>query len=464
MIELAYGMPATIRPAIGTVEPAATYRPDSLARAFWRLSFRAGRGYMAGLDASGLPILVQHDREEAASYARRLRLTKPRGYVGPILRRYNATVFARPPVRDPDADDAWLELWARSDASGRHIDSVMADALLLSQIERECYLLPDTSEKGSPCVWVAKADAIVNWIDRGDQVREVLMLWADDSGAPVLRWMDDAHRVDYALDADMLPQTIKVVSEGPEEAHGYPMIPVVRLRPALDPIGSMASGDGESQAAPIAESQQSIANLLSLLNEEIANVTFSQMIASGVTEQSVKDVRVGNSRILCLPNPASKVDMIGADPAQARTIREAIDDETAHLYRAAGVVQSGAEQAQSGIALAFRHTDTAAVVGALSDAVEEAEALLAILIAGAWRLEIPARTTYQGRDADPPEFTTETESMATVVGNVALPATLRAAIAARYASRNLSLSDADLLALAGDIQAAVPSNPWAPGV
>jgi hypothetical protein len=229
-------------------------------------------------------------------------------------------------------------------------------------------------------------------------------------------------------------------------------MPVQRLRPNLDPLGYFGSTGGDSQAGPIAESQQAITNLLSLLNEEISNVTFSQMIASGVSDSQVKDVMVGNTRVLCLPNPASSVQMIGADPAQATSIRESLKDETDTALRNAGVIQGG-EQAQSGVALAFRHNDMVTIVSALACGTEDAENDVTVTIAGGWGVDAPAPTNYQGKDSDLPDFAGEATTLVSIVSNASLPMVIRRKVAERFAGRNLGMSNDDMQDLRTEMEA-----------
>ena len=94
---------------VGDVLPThETYTTDSMARAFWRLTFETGRKYIKGLDADGDRILLPHEREKEG-YNRRLRMTKPRNYSGPIIRRYNNHVFRTEATR-PDNAGATYEM------------------------------------------------------------------------------------------------------------------------------------------------------------------------------------------------------------------------------------------------------------------------------------------------------------------------------------------------------------------
>lgn len=450
----------------GPVPVHSSFTGDATARRFWRLSFRCGREYISGTDALGQSILVQHEREEAESYRRRLRITKPRNMTGPIIRRYNGMVFKKPPVRDSQADQFWQDFWADCDGHGTTINAFMAESLLHAQVERECYIVPDVlgqpgagtvaavrASGSRPIIARVSADGVVNWTEQNGVLVECSMIWHRNDGWTVLRWWGPKDRQDFLLDERQFTSGQMVITgiDAPVP-HGYARMPVQRLRPNLDPLGYFGSTGGDSQAGPIAESQQAITNLLSLLNEEISNVTFSQMIASGVSDSQVKDVMVGNTRVLCLPNPASSVQMIGADPAQATSIRESLKDETDTALRNAGVVQGG-EQAQSGVALAFRHNDMVTIVSALACGTENAENDVTVTIAGGWGVDAPAPTNYQGKDSDLPDFSGEAVTLVSIVSNASLPMVIRLKVAERFAARNLGMSDDDMRDLRTEMEA-----------
>jgi hypothetical protein len=443
---------------------------------FWRLSYRAGRGYLSGLDAHGNAVLVQHEREEQSSYLRRLRTTKARGYVGPILRRYLGVVWRRPPVRPADPPPIYADVVKDATGGGLSLDAVMRLALSRAQVDREAYLVPDVRSSVSlpsqptvaqirqagarPVVHVMDAPCVLNWRDVAGSLAEIVYLWEDAAGRRILRYVDDAVFQDYDLEEyrDGVSITGAKVGPaiGPAVAHGYGMMPIVRLRPIFDPHAALATGTmGDSQAAPIAEAQQAIVNLLSLLNEEIYNVTFSQMIASGVSESEVKDVKVGNCRVLCLPNPASRVDFIGADPTQAQSIRSSLEDERSNLYQAAGLAPGDPSAAASGVALAWRASDMGSIVQALASAAEDAENRLWSVLAAGWGFEAPAPTQYPA-DADLPDYATEATSMLSIIGNTSVPMVIRRKSAERFASRNLKLTAAEETEMMEDLQKAKP--------
>lgn len=434
-----------------------SYADDQTARAFWRLSFRVGRKYVDGLDAKGEAVIPKHEREEEG-YARRKRLTKPRNHAGPIIRRYNDHVFRRKAKRDDAGDEVYQLLLKDTDGHGTPIDEFMKRTLRTAQVEREAYLMPDSTAPADgrqltraeaqasgvrPFLRRLTPDAVPWWRDYDGMMVECIVLLVDADGVPFGRHYDAKAVTDirFKLDDKGHPdREYTVAAIGETRTHECGGCPVVRLRPLFDEDDECA----ESQIAPLAELQQSIAWHLSLLTEEIANVTFSQMVASGIDAAQVKDAKVGNNRLICLPNPAAKIDMIGADSAQAATISTRIEDDTRELYRIAGVdagsSTDGAGAPESGLAKAFRHNDLAANLSALALACEEAENLaMARLFAGMGK-PAPAPAEYP-RDFDLPQLSDELNETIRAVTTMQLPMVLRRAHVQRYASRNFELSD-----------------------
>ncbi len=433
-----------------------TFRADALARAFWRASYRCGRDYLDGLDARGQQVLVRHEREKPDSYARRRRITKPRNHCGPIIRRYNDFVFRRP-SEDPEIVAGQYQLILEdADGAGTPLRLLLRHALQRAQIEREVYLAPDSTAPADgversqaqareaglrPVVRVISPDA-VPWLDEQNGIiSAILVLYQHDDGSMFARlWTDKWYQDIELKQTDDGKHGYVIRSVGAQVGHPYKMCPIVRLRPLFD---QGEDRPGESQIAPMAESQQMIANLLSLLYEEISNVTFSQMVAIGVSADAVKDVIIGNNRLICLPNPGASIEMIGADPAQAKTISEAIDDETVELYRQAGIVQNNPLQVglpESGIALAFKFNDLAANLAALADAIQDAHNAIMLRICNGNGETYPGDAKYPD-DFNMPDYAGEMATLIQTVSASALPGVIKDQAVSQFVSRNLTLTD-----------------------
>ncbi len=423
-----------------------SYPADVVARAFWCESFRTSRKYLDATDARGQSMLVRHERETPEGYARRKRITKPRNFVGPIIRRYNDFVWRLPCVReDAEAASDFLE---DVDGNGTSLDQFLKEALLNAQVERESYILLDAvgveeeprivtraqaeAEGARPKLSRVPADAVVWWEDCSGALEECIIL----EGERRARYYDSTFTQEMELEKDTSGAFIVRVVHLPVP-HGYDGLPVVRLRPSFDPL---PRGPGESQASPLAESQQGIAQLLSLLMEEIHNVTFTQWIAIGVSPDEFKDLTAGNNRILCIPNPQGKMQALGADSNQAKTIMAQILDEAENLFRAAGInFDAQAGTPESGIAKAFRFNDLAANLAALADAVEWAENRIHQLLAGAWSWDEVPCAKYPD-DFNLPDFAGELQALTQSLVATEIPATIRRKLVERFAARNLSLS------------------------
>lgn len=461
-----------------------SYGEDRVAREFWRLSYRCGRNYITGTDAQGKPVLVQHEREKDDSFQRRQRSTKPRNHCGPIIRRYNDFVFRLPAVR-PETGKSKLydQLCEDIDGHGTTIDAFMRRALKRGQINRESYLLPDSTAPSDrkltkaqaaemgvrQVVRLIDADSVVWWRDVDGVLAEALVLMVREGGQQFARFFDAKAYTDIELKTEEVDKAKKqvVAKIGAPHAHKYGACPLVRLRPIFDDDEEGDASPGESQISPLAELNQEITNFLSLLGTETYDCTFSQWIASGVSAADVKDVTVGNNRIICLPNPLSKFEALGADPAQATSIAARILETQTELYRLAGISTgdplAGPGAPESGVAKAFKFNDLAANLAALADACEDAENSVMQRIFAAAGEAYPGNAKYPD-EFDIPDLKEELEGVIRVVSAPALPQIIKDKIALRFATRNLALDDDEKAVLEQQLEegATASADPFNP--
>ena len=125
----------------------SSYADDSIARQFWRRSFRVGRDYITGDDEHGNPVIIKHEVEQQKAYDRRLQSTQARNYAGPIIRQYNNFVH-RKSADYPDGSESmpvYGLLLEDINGKGVSANEFMRRALLVAQVDREIYLLADTT-------------------------------------------------------------------------------------------------------------------------------------------------------------------------------------------------------------------------------------------------------------------------------------------------------------------------------
>lgn len=453
----------SIKIEVGKKLPVSpNYQSDQLARDFWRLSYYADRRYIRGKDANGQSVLVKHEREEDQSYQRRMRITKPRNYCGPILRRYNDFTFRKPPTRPDGAGNSQYQgLITDADGCGTTLNAFMRRLLLSAQVDREAYMLCDSSAehdggpisvaqaeqlKASPILRPIPASTVLCTDVDGGMLEECLTLCEEDGALFAMLYGEETvtrielNQASRARVNSVIGMTVREIGEPVK--HGYNGCPVVMLRPLFDVEGDCAQGD--SQAGPLAEAQQSIVNQLSLLREEGYNAVYSQIVAFGVSSDQIGDIQMGNNRVLCIPNTSGRIETIGADPAQAESHRKDIADEEANLYRLAGVNFGATEggAAESGVALAFRFNDLAANLGALATACEDAENLAMARIASGWGWpEVPK--AHYSRDFDHPNMTAELGDLIRGLSQSSLPGIVRDKLISRFVDRNMPMGPED---------------------
>ncbi len=343
------------------------------------------------------------------------------------------------------------------DGHGTPMRTFIRHALLRAQIERECYIAPDTTAPTDdversvaqaremsirPVLRMVGADSVPWWDETDGVLTSAIVIMNGEDGNRFARLYTNKSFQDFSLKETENGSVTQwtIIGIGSERSHTYGACPIVRLRPLFDHTDDTP---GESQISPMAESQQMIANLLSYLYEEIGNVTFSQMVATGISADSVKDVEIGNNRLICLPNPGAAVEFIGADPAQAKTICDAIEDEQRELYRQAGISNGDplkAGNAESGVAKAFKFNDLAANLSALADAVQDAHNAVMKRICSANGEAYPGNAEYHD-DFDMPDYDAEMTTLIATVSTSTLPGIIREVAIKKFAKRNLALDE-----------------------
>ena len=443
------------------VEPPDAYKLDQARRAYWRLSYRGGVDYRDGTDTDGQEMLIRFESETPEGYDRRRKTTTPRNYCGPILRRYNDFVFRREPVVPNEAGD-WYDVFLDDcDGHGTTLKDFFRKLLLVGQVEREAYFLCDSSSgtqarsrldamvSGTrPVLRRVMADSVWAAEFAGKSVLAASVLMERDDGETVLRQYDATMRQDVVIRKDARSLQWIVVAVDEPTPHGYPVCPLMALRPTFDDLGSGAT---QSQCGPIADAQRAVFNLLGLISEELYQNTYTQWIFHGVRAEDIKDgtARMGAKRILCMPDPQSSTTRIGSDVAQADSLRKQLADEEANIYRMAGISAADPTQTQapeSGVARAFRFNDLAANLSALADAVEAVWNNAVWAQSQAWGLPYPGDVKMPD-DFVPPDMGAEIIELVQAVSNRDLPPVLRQHMVRRFADRNLSLSEDEQIIL-----------------
>ena len=382
-------------------EPSKEYSQQLQRRKFWRLSDRAKEDYASSLDALGNVILPAHDRETEPRYKRRINQAIVRRYVRPIVNRYNDFVTRVEPVRQ-QGNAQYEQLLEDVDGSGTDIDTFIKRALRQAQIDGAHYILCDSNDSQIYLTAAEEqkagkrgvlrsigADAVLYKKARNGVICEAVVLMEDDAGQ--FLW----HVTERTTQRAEVDEDFVVSSIGPEMEHGYKGCPLVALTPDVD--GTCGE---DSQAAPLSEGQKRICNIDSWLHEELQGATFTTPVFLGVDASQVKDVSVGPGKALCMPGTGDKtpsIGRLGADPAQAQSLRDSLAYEIREVYRTAGLSSGNpteVAQPESGVAKAFAFNEIEARCAALADACEYAENRSVLLLSNAFWFPYPGDADY----------------------------------------------------------------------
>lgn len=347
--------------------------------AFYRASYEGGDEYLDAEDPHGHAILAKLDRESQRNYEVRREIATVRNVCRPVVDRCNAYVFGRSAagrVTRPEAPD--FVKWSKDvDRSGTPIGVFVAERVRWAQIEGTSWVVVDAppddevqegqeeAEEGKPQpgdgesepddsgplggIYLVPVDAenVVDWeYDEGTLVRfcvlEVHVVKESPfEEASEHRWIRAWTLVkDLATGEELaevgLVELSQVPSEGWEvkmQTTPPPNWPTDRtqeqgrlykewVRTSFEEIPAVECEypGRKSQIAEIAFQQRRLVNLTSWTDNELGK-TFSTVIITGASDESLKQVTGSQMSIVTIESPESKVVVVGANPDQADSLR-----------------------------------------------------------------------------------------------------------------------------------------------
>lgn len=428
------------------------YKEECKLKEFLKVSYDAnGCEYTMGSAPDGT-IITKLECEIAEDFKSRCKSTPTRSYVSSILNRYNAAVFKNEPHRQA-ASPVIEQLFMNADGYGNNINTVMRKSLLEAQKYESVYLLADSTATDTEILTIAQQKSagvfpyvrcidslsVVNYEEIEDKLIEAIILLEDATGKVFARWMDDVNFIDVELDK----KNMSVTQVGEPYAHGYSYIPLVEVEPL-----------GSAQALPIAHSQRTIVNILSLLSQELSNSVFTKYILSGVRlpeddTQASKKISWSGKRMIVLEDSSAKLDMLGADASCADSLRAQITQEETCLLQSAGLGRPNVEPTNlSGLSRLIALEDFFNICDALKHSIETAENKIGELIATkegtTW---IP--TVYSDKyiaDDNGEALLRLRDALA-----LTLPATLKALLVKEYVSMFYNISEEDMVKIEAEL-------------
>jgi hypothetical protein len=349
------------------------YKEDMAEIAYLRLSYEGGNDYCRGVDGEGDTIIHRMECEEKADFKLRQKRTPYRSYVSSIINKYNSAVFRNEPARTTDAP-AYDVIYMDADSYNTPLNELMRKALLRAQVDGHSFLMAastaaDTevltiaqkmASDARPYVRLIPAESVAAYEEVEDKLIEAIVMLVDETGKTFARYMNDEVFIDIQLNKN------KIDSMSEPYAHGYAAIPLVEIEPFEEP-----------QAAPIADGQRNIVNILSLLSQELGDSVFTKHILSGVRidpEQENQKVQWSGKRLVVLEDANAKLEQIGADHGCADSLRKEIDLEEKNLYYTAGLGKPNVEPTNlSGLSRLIALEDFFIYAQALTRAIESAE-------------------------------------------------------------------------------------------
>lgn len=440
------------------IRPRDGYEADCLRWRFFEAAYRGGAAFKDAVDAVGQPVLVRHEREySAAKYARRKRLASYLNLCAPTVNQYLAYVFRK--EADRSLDPA-LHRWGRNvDRRGTPLHSFMREAMTWAVIKGTVWVgINSPVTEPAQMTALQRREAGLEPYLTLNQPESVIDLEEDD-GRParlVVRYrlrrkagLFEESEVEEFLDEWFPDHYVRwrgrvrdgrCVWSGEPRPHSFGCVPFVRIAP----------WSGKSFLSDLAEINQEIFNLCSLLNEELYSRVFTLYVALNVAppDEDARDVTVGSDNILYLNGEQGTAEFkaVGSSGDSEKILR-AILWRIACFYQAAGLrtdsyVGEG-RAAASGLSKAYDFQHAEVVMAAIADAAEQAENALLRIWAGQEGLE-PERiaVTHYPDDFNVSSFQRELRDLSAIVSlGIPLPpeaerGILRAALLRKFAGQS----------------------------
>ncbi len=382
----------------------ANYVQQVQKRKFWCLSYEGGPEYTCGTDAQGGPILKQFRRENRGSYkktqgsgGKNLNYEERRSravlnnYLKQTIDSFVDYVFKEKITR-VDTDPKYQAYIRNFNGYGDNVTIVMKDLLRNALIYGSYYILAESLSE-SPVYNAEQAEKIKFCLETYHPDNVIWECTTNNivDAAIVKTSKTEGFYVDTNVIIDITLADTKVLTVSEPYVHNFGICPLVKICV-------------NSPTPNLAEQQKKIFNLNSLTDEEYFSATFSQTCIVGIDKSELTDgddVDLGADRILGIPSNKSggnpDIKTIGADVAQADSLRQAIEKEIKEFYRVAGLKSAdptGTGQAESGIAKAFNHFNVTGQLAGYAQATERAENLFTDCWAIATGSTRPQATLY----------------------------------------------------------------------
>lgn len=339
---------------------------DFGAETFLLDSYTGQGGFLTG------EYLVQHPRESAAKFARRMQLAIRPNFVKKIVDSYLGYLFRVPPSRT-SGSAVYDAFQTSADGLGDGLDKVMQRAQKLAMVAGTAFVLVDRErDGGSPYLSLRLPSSIV-WKRRDARGRLLEIAFRETlDGTTTTRVFDDAgwRITDGAGMAIAAGQ------------HGLGEIPVVALHssdPLLNEV-SVAPWIGD-----IARINYDIYNAISELREIIRNQTFPVLLVPqrfASDKSDAKAITVGTDNALAY-DPADGPPSYIAPPDNPITVIQGyIKDLIGMIYQSVNLEYVSGFASGSGLAISYFFQQTQSSLSGMSAQLEAAEMRIARLVTG----------------------------------------------------------------------------------
>jgi hypothetical protein len=214
---------------------------------------------------------------------------------------------------------------------------------------------------------------VINYVDYRNHLMEIIVILEDASGKQFGMYFNTTDKARIELD-----KKLNVESIGELVPHNFSSIPVVRILPFQTDEAFL------SNACLV---QRSINQKMSLENLEIFKSTYTKYFLKGIPkldhEGNPVNLEWSNSTLLTVDSENAELTTLGADPAQALSIRNSYMEELKGLYLQYHLQATSMNEVTaipSGLALQVAKADFNSICTRFVKTCETAENALAVLL------------------------------------------------------------------------------------
>ena len=430
---------------------------------FWAASYKGGHKYKHANDCDGEPVFIPHENETTESTNRRKRITPLMNFAGPVVERYNNTIYTSTIHRDT-VNKTFVEWMKNVDLRGTCFHDFMRSCTEQAQILGRYFAILESSktserlsvaqvQKAKDQMFLTKLhpERVINWVENDGYFSEMLVIFPEEMCCRYYTELE-VQVIKYKLDE----KGCKVITNlAAPVKHGQTVVPIAVF---------CCDDDGRPQIEQICEYQKAIYYLHSILIEEAGKQTFTSWMVSGADLSDINESNnptgkdnffakdVGNRKFTFISKPGVSAIRLSADASQAASLLSIIGMEVENVYKAAGLdhdLQTKTGNVESAKSHQLKSSSFASIARALADHDETSENQIIRMWAVAMKQTVAESEYFDDFTND--DLAQQLQEALDLVA-ASIPATLKARLVEALAPKLVKLDSDDTEAIATEAE------------